>query len=111
MNKQAISVTIDPGNLVWLRAQTVSSGCRSVSEMLDRLINEIRTSRKGKSDTIRSVVGTIQIAESDPDLSTADAAVRALFPLASPHGRRVTAKKVPPKRKVSHLALGKQTHG
>jgi len=83
MNKQAISVTLDPSNLLWLRAQAASSGCRSVSELLDRLIRDVRTSEKGQSETVRSVVGTIRIAESDPDLSTADTVIRALFPVSS----------------------------
>ncbi len=111
MNKRAISVTLDPGNLVWLRAQTVSSGCRSISEALDRLIREARTGSTEKSALIRSVVGTLQIAESDPDLSTADAAIRELFPMASHHRRRMATKKAHPKGRVSPLPLGKQKHG
>jgi hypothetical protein len=82
MNKQAISVSLDPSNLLWLRAQAASSGCRSVSEMLDRLIREARTSGRGQDSTMRSVAGTIRIAETDPNLSTADSAVRALFSAA-----------------------------
>jgi len=112
MNKQAISVTLDPSNLVWLRAQTVDSGCRSVSETLDRLIHEARTGSTEKNTRIRSVVGTLQIAESDPDLSTADAAIRELFPLASHHRRRMAeTKKAHPKRRGSPLTRGKQKHG
>lgn len=112
MNKQAISVTLDPGNLVWLRAQIVASGCRSISEALDRLIHKARTGSTEKRPLVRSVVGTLQIAESDPDLSTADAAIRELFPMASHRRRRMAAsKKAHPKRKVSPLALGKQKHG
>ena len=79
MNKRAISVTLDPSNLLWVRTQAASSGCRSVSEMLNRLIYEARTSGRRQGESMRSVVGTIRIAESDPDLSTADAVVRALF--------------------------------
>jgi hypothetical protein len=111
MNKQAISVTLDPSNLVWLRAQTVSSGYRSVSETLDRLIHEARTGSTEKSTLIRSVVGTIQIAESDPDLSTADAAIRELVPMAPHHRRRMANKKARTKRRVSHLNMEKQKHG
>jgi len=89
MNKQAISVSLDPGNLLWLRAQAASSGCRSVSEMLDRMIREARTNGRMQDESIRSVVGTIRIAESDPSLCTADSAVRALFSAAL--GRRATS--------------------
>lgn len=100
MNKQAISVTLDPSNLIWLRAQTTASGSRSLSETLDRLILEARKSGKAKN-IIRSVVGTIQIAELDPDLSTADAAIRTLFPTDSNRQRRAMEKHARPKRKVS----------
>lgn len=98
MNKRAISVTLAPNNLLWIRAKAASSGCRSVSEMLDRLIYEARTSDRRQDESMRSVVGTIRIAESDPDLSTADAAVRALFatvlsqPSASARSRHPTKR-------------------
>lgn len=76
MNKKAISVTLERENLSWLRAQAAAQGCRSISQMLDRLISE---ARQGKGQPVRSVVGTIRIAEDDPDLAGADEAVRALF--------------------------------
>lgn len=82
MNKQALSVSLDPDNVVWLRAQTRSTGCRSVSELLDRLIREARTGSQEKTSSVRSVVGRIKIAISDPDLSSADAAIRELFSTA-----------------------------
>lgn len=82
MNKQAISVSLDPDNVVWLRAQTRSTGCRSVSELLDRLIREARTGSQERIPSVRSVVGRIKIAVSDPGLSSADAAVRELFSAA-----------------------------
>lgn len=103
MNKQAISVTLDSSNLLWLRTQVAASGCRSVSEMLNRLIHEARTNGRGRSETVRSVVGTIQIAESDPNLSSADAAIRTLFPLVL--GRRSSSsrkKKRLKEREASH---------
>ena len=82
MNKRAILVSLDPDNLVRLRAQTRSVGCRSVSEMLDRLIRETRTSSPEKDSSVRSVVGTIEIDGSDQNLSSADAAIRVLFSAA-----------------------------
>ena len=82
MNKQAISITLDPANLLWLRAQTLSQGRRSISEMLDCLIREARTEGKNQESLVRSVVDTVRIAESDPMLATADAAVRAFFSAA-----------------------------
>src|SRR5262245_43103810 len=80
MNKQPISVTLDPDNLLWLRTRMIASGCRSVSEVLNRLIRDARTPEHSQAKTLRSVIGTLRIAEADPDLLTADEAVRALFP-------------------------------
>jgi len=86
MTKQAVSVTLHPDNLLWLRGQAKAQGRRSVSEALDRLLSEVRTGSRLQGGSIRSVVGTIRIARSDPGLSGADAAIRALF--SSPTGRR-----------------------
>lgn len=111
MNKQPISVSLDPDNLVWLRARSVAAGCRSVSELLDRLIREARTNEKEQGAATRSVVGTVHIAESDPSLSTADAAVRALFSLTR---RRRSASRAHPDRskKVGKPTVsGGRTHG
>ncbi|MBI3797133.1 MAG: hypothetical protein HY268_09230 [Deltaproteobacteria bacterium] len=83
MNKQPISITLDPDNLLWLRTRVLSSGCRSVSEVLNRLIQEARAPERQQGQTIRSVVGTIRITEADSDFLTADEAVRTLFPQAS----------------------------
>jgi hypothetical protein len=78
MNKQAISVTLDSVNLTWLRGRALAAGRVSVSEMLDRLIREARVGATGVAG-VRSVVGTLQIAELDPDLTKGDDAIRALF--------------------------------
>lgn len=108
MNKQAISVTLDPSNLVWLRAQTIVAGCRSVSEVLDRLVHEARTGGQERPRAVSSVVGTVEIAEMDPDLSTADAAVRAFFSSSASrhqaevkkraHSRKATSFSTPRKK-------------
>src|SRR5438128_2301668 len=76
-NKKAISVTLDADNLVWLRARAGVVGHRSVSELLDQIVADART--HGAGGTIRSVVGTIDIASADPSLEQADAVVRDLF--------------------------------
>jgi hypothetical protein len=77
MPKQAISVTLEEGNLLWLRGQ--ARGRTSVSHILDRLVSEARTAGNVHASSIRSVVGTVRIAETDPDLTSADDAVRSLF--------------------------------
>jgi hypothetical protein len=79
MPKQAISVTLEAANLTWVRGRALAAGRLSVSEMLDRLIREARAGGKGADAGIRSVVGTLQVAIDDPELMTADAAVRSAF--------------------------------
>jgi hypothetical protein len=78
MSKKAISVTLQPENLLWLRGQAQASSRRSVSETLDALISEARAGTRGRPDAIRSVVGSIRIQASDPGLIQADAAIRDL---------------------------------
>lgn len=77
MAKQAISITIDGANLTWLRARVGAAGARSVSDLIDRLITEARTS--GSAGGIRSVAGTIDLDAADPLLDHADEAIAALF--------------------------------
>lgn len=87
MIKKAISVTLRPENLLWLRGQTHASSRRSVSETLDELISEARADMSGRPGTVKSVVGSIRIRASDPGLMRADAAVRHLFSLPTAAGR------------------------
>jgi hypothetical protein len=77
MAKQAISVTLDADNLTWLKGRAGAAGLRSVSELLDQLVSEARSS--GRVGPSRSVVGTIDVDASDPWLEGADDLVRGLF--------------------------------
>jgi hypothetical protein len=77
MARQAISVTLNPENLTWLRARVGAGGGRSVSDLLDQMVTEARKS--GGAGAARSVVGTIEIDQSDPLLESADGLVRAVF--------------------------------
>jgi hypothetical protein len=79
MSKKAISVTLRPENLLWLRGQTRASSRRSVSEMLDGLIAAARAGASGRPGAIKSVVGSIRIRASDPALRRADGMIRGLF--------------------------------
>jgi hypothetical protein len=89
MSKKAISVTLRPENLLWLRGRTQASSRRSVSETLDDLISEARAGARGRPESIRSVVGSIRIQASDPGLTRADAAIRRLIsPPAVARSRR-----------------------
>ncbi len=53
MSKQAISVTLSPDNLVWLKGRARAEGVGSLSEYLDRLLTRTRfganTPRPAKS--------------------------------------------------------------
>ena len=77
MGKQAISVTLDADNLMWLKGRVGAAGIRSVSELLDQIVSAARTS--GHIGPSRSVVGTIDLDASDPWLDGADDAVRGMF--------------------------------
>ena len=78
MSKQALSVTLDPENILWRKARARGARRRSVSETLDRLLNEARTGRTFAPEA-RSVKGTARIDAADPDLEEADAAVSRLI--------------------------------
>lgn len=73
-----MSVTLDEGNLTWLRGRARVEAEGNLSELLDRLVTKARTGTEAPQP-IRSVVGTVQIPIDDPELSKAKAAVRALF--------------------------------
>jgi hypothetical protein len=75
-------VTLAAENVLWLRGQARASGVRSLSAVLDQLVSTARTGGQVHASTIRSVVGTVRIAEADPGLLGADAALQAMFPSA-----------------------------
>ena len=77
--RKAISITLSEDNLLWLRGQAARSARGSVSELLDRLVAEARQGGRTDPSAIRSVVGTIDIPDDDPDLRGADAYIRTMF--------------------------------
>lgn len=77
--RKAISITLSQDNLLWLRGQAAQSRKGSVSDLLDRIVREARTSGWADGASVRSVAGTIDIADDDPDLMMADAYIRAVF--------------------------------
>jgi hypothetical protein len=72
-----VSVTLEESNLMWLRGQARVTSAGNVSQALDRLITSARTSSEARP--VRSVAGTVRLPPDDPGLTTAKAAVRALF--------------------------------
>ena len=77
MPKLPLSVTLEEGNITWLRGRALSGKRRSLSETLDAVVTAARLG--GSPAEARSVVGTIDIAEHDASLDTADAELRHVF--------------------------------
>ena len=77
MPKLPISVTLDAENLLWLRARATGTKRRSLSDLLDEIVTAARVAAHG--DSIRSVVGTVDLPPDDPDLKRAKAEIRAEF--------------------------------
>lgn len=89
MPKRGISVTLEDTNLLWLKSRTLARKGRSLSETLDDLVTTARTSGAAPAGSIRSVVGTADIAGDDPNLDQADAYLRGMVDSSlSPKGRR-----------------------
>jgi len=96
MAKRAVSVTLEADNLLWLRGQARAASARSLSQILDRLVSDARRAGRVHESSVRSVVGTIRIADDDEELLRADAAIRALFPV--PRQPALGARTLRPKR-------------
>lgn len=77
--RRPVSVTIEEDNLLWLKAQAAASAKGSVSAILDRLVGEARAAGRTGAAAIRSVAGTIDLPEDDPDLEEASSYVRMMF--------------------------------
>ena len=77
MPKKPVSVTLEADNLTWLRGRTLGGKRRSLSETLDDVVRAARVG--GGPGDVRSVVGTVDVAASDPDLTGADAELAAMF--------------------------------
>lgn len=65
-------MTLQDDNLLWLKSRTVATKGRSLSETLDALVTAARTSGHVPTEAMRSVAGTIDVAEDDPNLDRAD---------------------------------------
>jgi hypothetical protein len=104
MAKVPISVTLDADNVRWLQGQAVATRTRGVSETLDRLVTGARLGGRVRGESVRSVVGTVDIHPDDPALDRADGDLRALFeasmprPLVTPRSRREATRARPARR-------------
>jgi hypothetical protein len=77
--KRPASLTLDTQNLLWLKGQAAASPGRTVSGVVDRLITEARLGGRATAESIRSVVGTIDLPDDDETLKQADRQIRAMF--------------------------------
>jgi hypothetical protein len=98
MGKRPISITLSEPNLTWLKGRVAAAGYRSVSDLLDNIVADVRTG--GGAAAVRSVVGTIDLAGDDPDLATADEYIGELFrsSMSRPVVAREHAGQGPPAR-------------
>jgi hypothetical protein len=71
MNKQAISITLSPDNLLWLRGRARADQLGSLSEYLDRLITRARFGQDAPP-VVRSMKGALaELAVEPPDETAA----------------------------------------
>jgi hypothetical protein len=102
MAKEPVSVTLGRENLLWLRGRAARNKRRSLSDTLDEIVTAARLGGQ-VSGSIKSVIGTIDIAADDPDLERADQYVRGEFEAApstplTGHEEKVRSGKKKPRR-------------
>jgi hypothetical protein len=102
--RKAISITLDADNLFWLKGQAARMAKGSVSEIVDRIVGEARASGRTSSAAVRSVVGTIDLPEDDPDLERADAHIRSIF--AASASRPMLVRERPRRRYAARKKRG-----
>ena len=71
---------------MWLRGRVRTSKLRSLSELLDQLVEAARNT--GPAGEVRSVVGKAEIDPSDPLLDTADDAIRSMFDIGTKRAKK-----------------------
>ena len=99
-----MSVTLDKDNVLWLKAQATASAKGPVSDVLDRLVTRARADGHLEPAGIRSVAGTIDLPEDDPDLTAADVSLRGLFTHSL--SRAMLVREKPPKRQAKRARRG-----
>lgn len=77
--RKAVSVTLSRDNLLWLKGQAGRTARGSVSEILDQLVAAARREGQTTPEAVRSVVGSADLPDDDPDLLEADAYIRGLY--------------------------------
>ena len=95
--RKAISITLEEGNLLWLKGQAARSARGSVSELLDGIVSEARLAGRIDPAAVRTVVGSVDLPDDDPGLDGADAYIRSLF--AASAQRPIVVRERPAARK------------
>jgi hypothetical protein len=65
MSKQAISVTLSPDNLVWLKGRARAEGVGSLSEFLDRMLTRTRFGENAPRP-VKSMKGELTAMTDEP---------------------------------------------
>jgi hypothetical protein len=97
--RKAISITLSEDNLVWLRGQATCTAKGSVSDVLDRMVSEARAGGRTEPAAVRSVVGTVDLPDDDPELEHADGYIRSLFAASARQPRLVRERPPRPSRR------------
>ena len=92
--------------MLWLRGQARQSGKGSMSELLDRILTEARSAGWTEVGALRSVVGTIDLTEDDPNLESADAYIRTVFAQSVRQPMFVKASKAKQGKKAKKAGRG-----
>jgi hypothetical protein len=104
MAKRAVSLTLDEGNLLWLRGRGYGRG--NLSAVVDDLVTEARAGKLADARHVRSIAGTIDIATDDPLLERADTTVRELFAASLSRPARVREAPASSKRPRTRARRG-----
>lgn len=83
-------MTLESDNVTWLKGRAGAEG-ESVSGLIDQLVTSARSGNRAGPG--RSVIGTIDIDDSDPLLERADETMRAAFDASL--GRPVAVRERP----------------
>jgi hypothetical protein len=97
--RKAISITLNEGNLLWLKGQAGATAKGSVSEVIDAIVTEARRQGHAQAGAVRSVAGTIDLPEDDPELRGADAYIRGVFDASL--RRPMLVRERPPRKRRS----------
>jgi hypothetical protein len=79
MSSKTVSFDLDSANFLWLQARATASGRRNLSRVLNEILDQLRAAGQGQEVAVRSIRGTIELPDSDPDLEKAKETVGELF--------------------------------